>query len=404
MNTNSHNPTEHDLNLRLDREAERFFDRGGAALELGQVLDRAGEIRRGRRMRATMLMAACVLAIAVPTALVATRGHEDRITPAKPPAKVDTSPLTLKGMDGGALPRVGYAAEGSFRVGGKVIPLGVDPSAVAAVARFDGGLLVAVRDEGGGMTARFVDDTGSPSASSWPMEGDFAVADDGTVAAFVEPGGNPVAVRDGGTALQLARVPAGSGFDAVAVTGECGPEPDAAAPCAVWVQSNGRQPATWRATSDDARIARTEYRSVADVRRGDRATGITEVHDDLSTCSAVEAPGKDAPSWRTCGDRMVAFSPDGRKLLAQPDGDGLGPTALAVYDADRGTKLLDLDVADQGYVRQMIWEDDSHVLANVFQDGEWALVRIGLDGSRELAVPMTRSKDDTLSPYVLPSS
>lgn len=402
MNTPT-NPNEHDLSTRLAHRADEFVRHGGTELDLGQVLDRAGEIRRGRRMRATIAMAACVLAIAVPTALVATRADHDKPLPPTKPTKVDSSPLTLNGLEQGGVPRVGYETGGEFHLGDSAIGLGADAASIVEVARFDSGVLVATRDESGDLTARFVDEQGGRTGVSWPMEGDFAVAADGTVAAFVEPDGTPVAVIDGSSALQFMRIPRGTAFDAVAVTGTCGTQPDDQDPCAVWVQSNGRNPASWFVTSNAASTARTEYRTLADVRDSEHAAGTTEVHDDLSTCSAVEAPGLDAPGWRTCGHQIVAFSPDGSRVLAQPDGDGLGPIGLAIYDADNGKLLVDLDVADQGYVRQMVWENNSHVLATIYQDGQWAVVRIGLDGSRDYAIAPVAATDDVDPPFLLPT-
>jgi hypothetical protein len=393
----------HDLSDRLTSEADQFYARGGTDLDMRQVLDRAGEIRRGRRMRATILMAACVLAIAVPTALVATSSHDKPVPPAHS-TKVDSSPLTLQGLGRGALPKNGYAADGTYTVGDEAIGLGVGKETIVSVARFDSGVMVATRDEGGDLTAHFVDNQGGSTGLSWPMEGDFAVSDDGSVAAFVEPDGTPVGVLDGSSVIQFMRTPRGTGFDAVAVSGTCTGTPDDKDPCAVWVQSSGRKPESWFVTSNASSTARSEYVKLADVRAGDRAAGITKVHDDLSTCSAVEAPGLDAPGWRTCGHQMVAFSPDGRHLLAQPDGDGLGPTSLILYDADNGDVLVELAVADQGYVRQMVWEDNTHVLATVYQQGQWAIVRIGLDGSREYAVPPVAATDDVTPPFLLPSS
>lgn len=393
----------HDLNDRLAHEADQFYARGGADLDLSQVLARAGEIKRGRRMRATILMAACVLAIAVPTALVATRGHEKPAQLAHP-SKVDSSPLTLQGLARGTGPRIGYEADGTFHVGDTATGLGVDAARIVSVARFDKGIMVATRDESDDhLTAHVVDNQGGTTGVSWPMEGDFAVSDDGSVAAFVEPDGTPVGMIDPSSAIQFMRTPRGTAFDAVAVSGNCITPVDQD-PCAVWVQSNGRKPASWFVTSNAASTARSEYTKLADVRRGERAAGITEVHDDLSTCSAVEAPGLDAPGWRTCGHQMVAFSPDGRHLLAMPDGDGLGPTGLAVYDADHGDVLLDATVADHGYVRQLAWEGNSHVLATVYQQGKWAIVRIGLDGTREYAVPPVDATDDVTPPFLLPTS
>lgn len=394
--------TERDLNTRLTHEADRFFAEGGHPLEMSQVLDRAGEIKRGRRMRASMLMAACVLAIAVPTALVATRSHETPLQPAHH-TKVDSAPLTLQGLERSSQPKDGYAAHGQYVFGNTAIGLGIGKNTLVSVARFAGGVIVATRDKSGDLTAHVVDEQGGTTGTSWPMEGDFAVSADGTVAAFVEPDGTPVGVIDGSSALQFMRVPRGSAFDAVAVTGTCGQAAKDLDPCAVWVQSGGKKPASWFVTSNAASTARTEYRKLADVRDNTHAAGTTVVHDDLSTCSAVEAPGLDAPGWTTCGHQMVAFSPDGKAVLAMPDGDGLGPVGLAVYDADNGDELLDLTVADQGYVRQMVWEDNSHVLATVYQHNQWGVVRIGLDGSREYAVPPVAATDDVDPPFVLPS-
>ena len=138
---------ERDLTTRLTREADQFFTQGGAPLEIGQVLDRAGEIRRGRRMRATMLMAACVLAIAVPTVLVATRGHETPVQPAHH-GKVDTSSLSLDGLERGAAPFPGYLADHAWHPpqGGAIDLSGLDDP-IREVAAFTGGFLVATQTE-----------------------------------------------------------------------------------------------------------------------------------------------------------------------------------------------------------------------------------------------------------------
>ena len=405
MNTPT-NPTDHDLNIRLTHEAEAFFSRGGTALEIGQVLDRAGEIKRGRRMRATMLMAACVLAIAVPTALVATRGHHDKPATPATPTKVDTSPLTLKGLERGTQPHDGYATDGRYHVGNGTIDLSAGKETVGAVARVDGGVMVYLRNQEGRDNTYFVDDQGATTGPAYRMDdgGDFAVSADGHRVAFVSPDGTPIVVQDNDTtAFELMRIPRGSGFDAVAITGDdCRSQPGNTG-CAVWVQNNGEKPGSWMSTKTAVSTARTEFRKIADVY-DERVAGIIEVHDDLTTCSAVEAPAVHEPGWKTCDNHMVAFSPDGSHVLAQPEGDGLGPVGLAVYDADDGKVLLDLEVADQGYIRQMVWEDDSHVLATIYQNGQWAVVRIGFNGSREYALPPVTATDDVEPPFVLPSS
>jgi hypothetical protein len=404
MNTPT-NPTDSDLNIRLAHEADAFFSRGGTVLDIGQVLDRAGEIKRGRRMRATMLMAACVLAVAVPTALVVTRS--DHNTPVMPShhTKVDSSPLTLKGLERGPEPHDGYALDGKFHVGNGVIGLHAGRDTVTDVARFAGGVLVATRNDNGEHTAHVVDAQGATTSADWPLEGALAVSADGKAAAFVGPDGKPMVNLEGGAkTVVLSRIPRGSGFSAVAFTGDCSHFPLNSS-CSVWVTSTGQTPETWQTWFDHpAQRTGREFDGVTDVVDGALVAGISERHEDLTTCSAVERFGQTTPAWSTCDHQLSAFSPDGSRVLAQPDGDGLGPIGLAVYGADDGQLLLDLDVADQGYIQQMVWEDNRHVLANVYQDGQWAVVRIGLDGSREYAVPPLPATDDAESPFVLPSS
>ena len=395
---------ERDLSTRLAHEADQFFTKGGAPLEIGQVLDRAGEIRRGRRMRATMLMAACLLAVAVPTALLATRGHETPVQPAHQ-AKVDSSPLSLHGLDQGAGPFPGYLADHAWHPpqGGAIDLSGLDDP-IREVAAFEGGFLVATQTESGDLSANVVQSNGTIVGEARPMEGGFAVSDTGAAAGFAAPDGTAYLVTADGVKTFM-QVPRGTGFDAVAVSGTCTGTPDDKEPCAVWVQSSGRKPASWFVTVNAASTARSQYVDLADVRgNGSLAAGTTVVRDDLTTCSAVETTRTDEPGWTTCGHQMVAFSPDGKHVLAMPDGDGLGPTGLVVYDADKGTKLLDLSVADQGYVRQMVWENDDQVLATVYQQGVWAVVRIGLDGARQYAVPPLTAQDDDEPPFLLPVS
>jgi hypothetical protein len=394
--------TKHELNDSLTREANQFYARGGTDLDISQVLDRAGEIKRGRRMRATMLMAACVLAVAVPTALVATRGHDTPVQPAHH-TKADSSPLSLLGLDQGAGPSPGYLADHAWHLprGGAVDLSGLaDP--IREVAAFRGGFLVATQTETGDLAANIVRDDGTITGKARPMQGGFAVSDTADAAGFVGPDGTAYIVTADGVE-KFMRVPRGTGFDAVAVSGTCTGTRDDQDPCAVWVQSSGRAPASWFVTVNAASTARSELRTLGDVRdHGTLAAGTTVVHDDLSTCSAVETTQTDEPGWTTCGYQMVAFSPDGRHVLAMPDGDGLGPDGLAVYDADKGTKLFDLRVADQGYVRQMVWEGSTQVLATVYQQGQWAVLRIGLDGSRQYAVPPVTAQEDVEPPFLLP--
>lgn len=389
MNTPT-NPTEHDLNTRLARKADRFFVEGGAPLDLSQVLDRAGEIKRGRRMQATVLMAACVLAVAVPTVLIATN-HEPSSThlPAKH-TKVDTSPVGLGDLEVGDLPRVGYLQSGSLHQDGYTYSS--KGAQYAELAEFARGAMVAERDESGRLTAHALD-----GSTSWPMEGTFAGSADGNLVAFVQPDGTPVVVREDGRNYELPRIPRGSGFTAVALSGDC-----ESSECTVWVNSAGRKPEVWMSTSGGlVTVTRPEMRRADDVLGGEVVAGMTSATDDGS-CSAVAK--LDLPAtWSTCDYQLGSFAPNGHQLSAFPAYfDGAGSSELAVLDAGTGAPVLDLHTTQDAFISQTVWEDDSHLLAVVGEGPRAAILRIGVDGSREYAVPPTATEPYT-SPFVLPS-
>ena len=52
------------------------------------------------------------------------------------------------------------------------------------------------------------------------------------------------------------------------------------------------------------------------------------------------------------------------------------------------------------FVRDVAWEDETHVLAVVHEDDVWWIIRLGLDGTIETASAET-SGDDVASPFYL---
>jgi hypothetical protein len=392
MNTPQQDP----LARALARQADQFSRRGGAELDLGQVLDRAGQIRRGRRMRATMLMAACVLAIVAPIGIVSLDRDASRQEPTPARRVEDRTPLTLTGLSQAAAPRIGYAQDGVLHLEG--FAYAAKGERFVALAAIRDGVLVATSDDQGNLRARLLD-----SSQSWPMEGGFAVSPDRNVAAFTQPDGTVTAVQDGGSRFfDVGKVPAGTGFDTVAVSGENCSGRSEADGCAVYVSSKGTTPATWvaRTHRSTSRLQPPNglglYLSAAGQ---DRLAWVTSV-TDAGSCSQVDEGGRSL--WRTCDHRILSFSPDGRRVLASAAyADGLGDTQLAVLDAATGKVGLDLSVADGGAITQMVWEDDTHLLAVVYDANRWGVVRIGLDGRRELAVAPAPDSGDLASPFVL---
>ena len=90
------------------------------------------------------------------------------------------------------------------------------------------------------------------------------------------------------------------------------------------------------------------------------------------------------------------------RILAGPAYlDGFGQGSATVLDDD-GAVVAEWHSAGQAALLHTIWEDDDHVLALVFQDDAWAILRLDVtDGSVELAVEPVPDQGGR-TPFVLP--
>ena len=135
---------------------------------------------------------------------------------------------------------------------------------------------------------------------------------------------------------------------------------------------------------------------------GGLTVGLTKITDSGS-CSTLLGGGE-FQGFKTCKHTLVSFSPDEQLLLADPAyHDGIGNGVIAMYDV-AGTRLFERHSTENAlsFYPEATWEDATHVLAPVYQDGKWALVRVASDGSMEYAVPPVPG-DEVRSPYVLPT-
>ncbi|MCZ4499194.1 MAG: hypothetical protein JWQ74_1747 [Marmoricola sp.] len=408
---NSQNTPEHDLSRTLARQADRYVENGGTGLELDRVLSRAGEIRRGRRMRASMVMAAVVLAVAVPVGISAL-GNDPTVRPPVGPAgtptakTTDVSPLSLDGLRVGGAPAHGYLYAGTLHGPEGEQPLGKGGEPVQ-VARINGGFLVqrSALDVSNPDTASFIADDGSRASTSWPVgAGGFAVSPDRNVGAFVEPDGTVLAVQDGGSRffeIGTVPVPDAASVTAVAVTGENCSGRSEEIGCTVYVTSTGENPQTWSISPNTpGRVVSNGQQRVVAVSADGLVAGYTSVTDDGSCSSVTDGSDK---VWNTCDHSLSAFSPSGKLLLAGPAyKSGAGDSELAVLDAVTGEPRLQLSASPDVIITAVTWEDDEHLIVNLLDgDAKAALVRVALDGSRELASPVVRPVDAYVSPYNL---
>ena len=75
-------------------------------------------------------------------------------------------------------------------------------------------------------------------------------------------------------------------------------------------------------------------------------------------------------------------------LASDTYGDGIGSGTIAVFetDGDRLSYRNNHSSQDIRFYNSAVWEDDTHVLFTLFQDGKWSMVRMGVDGAMEFAI------------------
>lgn len=239
-------------------------------------------------------------------------------------------------------------------------------------------------------TVRWIAADGTPGPREWRTGYGLAVSPGGGAVAFtVRRGGVRVIDSEGDRVLRMPPVPGRRGFNSPAtVTGEDCQESDTSNGCAVTVNST-RRPVSWY-TSSHGIVDRTPFRAVS-TARGRWSGGITST-SDTGSCSAMLRGTRSR--WTTCRNVLSVISPDTRHLVGTPAyGDGFGPTRLDLLDLRSGDRVRSWTPHPRGrsatYFGE-VWEDADHLLVVTFQEGEWAIVRLGTDGSMEYAVAPRR--------------
>ncbi len=335
--------------------------------------------------------------------------------------------LTLDALPTGIEPRGGHLAGTEFRNGTQRVAFTLEPGTevIELVAMTDGYLLTT-HDELGDQWVHTVAGDGIVTRT-WQVDGDpffptVVVSGNRRLAAFVQLGGKAVVVQDGGTVTEF-RTPEGAsdvGFAPVAVTGtDC---TGADADCAVLMHGqrhtngDGTQETTWTLRPGKQAVPGTS--GIGDVRAvaaNGLSAGTVKITDDGDGSCAGVADTHGSVLWTTCANRLTSFSPDSKLLLASTSAlFGSGDHELTVLDARTGKEELHLRTAENVGIHEMVWEDDGHVLAVVSDwkvddetgdhvEQRWAVMRIGVDGTREYAVaPVSGADDDSDGPLDLP--
>jgi hypothetical protein len=331
-------------------------------------------------------------------------------TPSTTSAPARPSSLDLNGLTVGAPPKIAWS-RGTALNGDKakdVLPRKLDQFVQTKQ-------LLVIRDTDGNVFA-YSPDGPSRKSPIGKATGALAVNAQRNLVAWIAPDGSPTVLQEGeakpATLLGQAGVTAG---DAVAVLGhDCfnGPETVEGAGCSVYFRSQGEKPETFVASNHGFVEAIGDANSPVHMQDADDAgeVGWTTLNEDQTTCSTYwgrETLDADtAKSWKTCDYMPLTFSPDGKHVLATaPHGyEGLGASSLTILDRATGKPRLTLknNAKSQAAIVDMVWEDDAHVLAVVAQKLDWGVIRVGLDGSAELAAKRIHPSEELESiPYRL---
>ena len=341
------------------------------------------------------VVTACSIALAVPATSV------EPVGAAKPPT-TDSSGSTrfdVSDLSTGSPPAVAWLE----RRPGVTVVHGVDgaltpvPKNTRELAPMGSGYVIQTASRRPPRT-RWVGADGSPGRRTWKTGFGIGVSAKGKAVAFSGKRGKVWSIdREGDRVLRFNPVPIKGKGRAVTVAGEDCSELTSVSGCSIFV--NGPR---GYYTSSHGIVDRVPRMRLVSTGRGRYLGGITKI-EDAGSCSVMLRRWR--PRWRTCANSFSDISTDNKHVLGLPAyGDGFGPTALDLLRTRDGKIVHSFTPSRRGdsatYFDE-VWEDAEHVLVVTFQDDEWAIVRLGLDGSMEYAVPPRAGSSDTGSPFDL---
>lgn len=400
----SNDPLRDALRTRADQLGDT------SPLTLDDIKGRARGIRR-RRAAVTGLAAAAVVAVAVPMGLAVTDGVGT--DPEDPPVagpSVTPSAELYPGVKDGVLttdvdaesyaPTIPYLYDGEVTLAdGQSVP--VEGEWDQLVLLGDEAVVVA---DAGRQELQLIGLDGTVTAT-YPSNGQLAGSADGSLVLYATPEGRLGVLTESGDQQDLPAVPQVQTPVPVAISGSDSCDPEVNGGCVAYVIDVGEQPASYSLTSKGIITPLRDYRTLRDVSADGWVSGIVSVDDlEASSCSAVRADAFDGrPVWSTCDHTVDTFSPDSSLVLGRPEYlDGPGDGTLALLDATDGSVLAEWtnDEETQAFVGTTAWDDDGTLLATVFQQGSWSLMRFGPDGGLSKVQDLDGG-DDVSSPLVL---
>ena len=411
-----------DLTNQLSRELhDRAGEMDGSTLGLAGVQGRARSIRR-RRTASVIVGVAAAVGLIVPTAALAThtggKPEPAPVTQGPSPTRTPTvdgqqpapGVLDVSDLPTGAAPAMDYVYQGTLHL--------TDGSTAEVNTRYTPSVFVELAD---GARVWQTTDQGTPYIEVQDADGTFhdpvrsswglSVNRPHSIAAWLTPAGQ-VMIWEGWASepRPLGHPVPGSEWHLGPVTGVGTATPGRAGPscqessCTVIVTVPGATWQPWEVSgSGTQKLQDGSFLSVADVNESGLTIGYSRI-TDVGTCSKLLGGGE-FQGFKTCENTLQSFSPDGRLILGLPSVvEGAGANGIAMFDL-QGKRLFDRHstAKAQPTFNAQEWEDDTHALVPIYQEGRWSLVRVASDGSMEYAVAPRPGVDVTVNPYVIPT-
>jgi hypothetical protein len=359
-------------------------------------------------LRPLTLTAVATLVMIAPLAGTPTSPATDLA--ARTPDRAAAVPLPVTGLPTGHRPRIAYAFAtkpeflgGNFRVhrpSGAATRIGF--LALGQWSTMGRGVFGIAATEVGPQLQR-IDAHGRIVRKRFLTHFGLAISPDHSIVSWLDNRRRPHDLEGGGTReFTLPRVPKGDEVGAVSGVKTCKEQAPEGGGCTIFVNA-ARNHGVFVSTSHGIVDRIGPMLNVSDVSQQGRVTGlVSRATASKPACWGVFGPGGHR-AWRTCRYSLDAFSNDGLRVLGehhQTTWDSISRFAIFRHDGSIA-RAYTFRPGPRRSLNRLTWEDATHLLGVLRVGGSWSIVRIGVDGTVDYAVPPVAAVNE-FTPFSLP--
>ena len=350
---------------------------------------------------ASLVMIAPLAGTATPTATTLSAGT---------PSRAAATPLPVTGLPTGHRPRIAYAFAtkpeflgGDFRVhrpSGAVSRIGF--LALGQWSTMGRGVFGIAATEVGPQLQR-IDAHGRIVRQRFLTHFGLAISPDHSIVSWLDDRERPHDLEGRGSReLTLPRVPKGDEVGAVSGAKTCKEQAPEGGGCTIFVNA-ARNHGVFVSTSHGIVDRIGPMLHVTDVSQRGRVTGlVSRATKTAPACWGVFGPAGHRV-WQTCRYHLDGFGNDGRRVLGehrQTKWDSIDRFAIFRHDGSIA-RAYTFRPGPRRSLTRLTWEDSTHLLGVLRVGATWSIVRIGVGGTVEYAVPPVAAVNE-FTPFALP--